>query len=316
MSVVALCGGVGGAKLALGLYRVLGPDHLAVIVNTGDDFDHLGLRICPDLDTVVYTLAGLVDPTRGWGRGDETWSMMDTLDQFGEETWFRLGDRDLALHLIRTQRLRRGESLSSCMRELARLLGVRAAVIPMSDEPIATRVLTEEGTLDFQVYFVARRCAPRVCGVRFDGAERARASAGVLEALGAPDLQALVICPSNPYLSVDPILAVSDIRRALLRRHVPCIAVSPLVGGQAVKGPTAKIMNELNVPATPASIAQHFRGLIDALVIDQSDADLPEDLPVPVFTTRTRMHSLADREELARFVLECSTELASGRACA
>ena len=314
MSVVALCGGVGGAKLALGLSRALPPQALTVIVNTGDDFDHLGLRICPDLDTVLYTLAGLADPDRGWGRRDETWNMMEALEGLGGATWFRLGDRDLALHLVRTQRLRSGDTLSVCMDAVRRQLGIRVRIVPSSDDRIETRVLTDVGELAFQEYFVARRCQPRVRRIGFAGADAARAAPAALEALTCPDLDAIVICPSNPFLSVDPILAVSELRRALIDRRAPCIAVSPLVGGAAVKGPTDKIMRELELATTPGTIGRHFAGLIDGLVIDRSDlppsALIPA--PVPVFATTTLMRTLEDREALARFVLDCAGRMARG----
>jgi LPPG:FO 2-phospho-L-lactate transferase len=306
VTVVALCGGVGGAKLALGLYRVLPSQSLAVIVNTGDDFDLLGLRICPDLDTVLYTLAGLADPQRGWGRREETWNMMHALIELGGPGWFQLGDADLALHLLRSEWLHEGASLSECMARLAEHLRVQATLIPMTDERVATRLSTDSGELAFQEYFVARRCEPRVISIRFLQSNSARAPLAALDALGDAALQAIVICPSNPYLSIDPILAIDDLRRALSARTVPCVAISPLIGGAAVKGPTAKIMSELGLAVSAETIARHYDGLIDALVIDESDMAPVGDLRI--FRARTLMRTLADRDALARFALQCASE--------
>ena len=246
--VVALCGGVGGAKLALGLERLIGAD-LTVVVNTGDDFEHLGLHVSPDIDTVLYTLSGLSDFERGWGRADESWNFMEALGGLGGETWFRLGDRDLAMHVERTRALRGGISLTDFTAATARRLGIAAKILPMSDDSVETVVITADGALPFQRYFVGLQCAPVVKRLEFKNAERAAATSQVLAALRNPDLAAIIVCPSNPYLSVDPILAVSGIRRALDEVTAPIIAVSPLIGGQAVKGPTAKIMAELGVPA-------------------------------------------------------------------
>ena len=300
--VVALCGGVGGAKLALGLYRVLEPGQLSVIVNTGDDFDHLGLHISPDLDTVLYTLAGIADRERGWGRAEETWNFMDALRGRGGESWFQLGDRDLATHITRTQWLREGGALSEFVSQTARALGISARILPMSDDPVRTIVETAEGDLPFQHYFVRRRCEPAVKKIRFEHAAKAVPAPGVLNLLSQPGLRAIVICPSNPYLSVDPILAVPGIRSALLNA-VPVIAVSPIIGGQAVKGPTAKIMRELGIVVNTQAIAAHYRGLIDALVIDEADAADQANNDVPIMRTRTMMKTLEDREQLARDVL-------------
>ena len=309
MSVLALSGGVGGAKLALGLYRVLPPDALRIAVNTGDDFDHLGLRICPDLDTALYTLGDLEHREQGWGRRDETWTMMRVTEALGGETWFRLGDADTALHLHRTQRLRAGERLTSVIAGIASRFGIRAAILPMTDDPVATRVTTDAGDLAFQEYFVRRRCEPRLRAIRFDGADRAHATPEVLAAFADPGLEAIVLCPSNPYLSVDPLLAVPSLRAALVARRVPAIAVSPLIGTNAVKGPTAKIMAELGIESSPAAIAAHYAGLIDALVVDDVDRDAAATLPVTSFATATLMKTLADRTRLASFVLERAREL-------
>jgi LPPG:FO 2-phospho-L-lactate transferase len=307
--VVALCGGVGGAKLAAGLARVLG-ERLVVVVNTADDFEHLGLAISPDIDTVLYTLGGRADKERGWGRADESWRFLSALSELGGETWFQLGDRDLALHVLRTQRLQTGRTLTAIVGEVARRFDIRSTILPMSDDPIRTIVETPEGDLAFQRYFVERRCAPEVLGIRFDGAGEARASAQVREALEAPGLLSVVICPSNPYLSVDPILATPNIRELIEATQAPVVAVSPIIGGAAVKGPTTKIMLELGVPATSQAIAEHYRGLIDGLVIDEADAaerDLPE---IAVKVTRTLMQNDADRDRLAVEALAFADELA------
>jgi len=305
--VVALCGGVGGAKLALGLNRLIGAD-LTVIVNTGDDFEHLGLHVSPDIDTVVYTLGGLSDVERGWGRADETWNFMASLGDLGGETWFRLGDRDLAMHVERTQALRSGTTLTDFTTAMARRLGIAATILPMSDDRIETMVMTEDGPLPFQRYFVGLQCAPVVKQLEFQGAERAIATPQVLSALRNPDLAAVIICPSNPYLSVDPILAVSDIRKALDGVKAPIVAVSPLIGGQAVKGPTAKIMAELGLPADSVTIARHYP-FLSGLLIDQADQGEADKIDMPVHVTSTWMRSLEDRDRLAAECLKFASDL-------
>ena len=316
MSVTALCGGVGGAKLALGLYRTLPRGGLTVIVNTGDDFTHLGLRVCPDIDTVLYTLADLANPEQGWGRRDETWTMMRVLESLGGEPWFRLGDGDLAMHILRTRELAGGASLSEVVGRFQSRLGLSAHILPMTDSGVATRLDTEDGDLGFQEYFVKLRCAPRVRSIRYEGAAAALPAPGVIDALAGDRVEGIVICPSNPYLSIDPILAVPALRAALQARRVPSLVVSPLIGGSAVKGPTAKIMSELGIASSPQAIFEHYRGLADALVIDASDVHAASRVPVPVFATNTLMSSLGDREALARFVSQRIGELAppgSGR---
>jgi LPPG:FO 2-phospho-L-lactate transferase len=308
--VVALCGGVGGVKLALGLERLVGAN-LTVIVNTGDDFEHLGLHVSPDIDTVVYTLGGLSDTERGWGRAGESWNFMEALGALGGETWFRLGDRDLAMHIERTRALRGGTTLTEFTTAMARHLGIAAHILPMSDDRIETLVVTLDGTLPFQRYFVGLQCAPVVKRLEFRNAERAVASREVLTALRNPDLAAIIICPSNPYLSVAPILAVSDIRRLLEKATAPIVAVSPLIGGAAVKGPTAKIMAELGVPADSSSIARHYP-FIDGLIIDETDRNEVGKLDLPVLTTSTWMRSLEDRDRLAAECLDFAARLAAG----
>ena len=301
--VLALCGGIGGAKLALGLYRVLDPNDLTVVVNTGDDFEHLGLHVSPDLDTVLYTLGGVADPERGWGRAEETWQFMNSLRQAGGETWFQLGDRDLATHVLRTEWLKSGRPLSAFASHLCKQFSISARILPMSDDAVSTIVVTDDGDLPFQHYFVKRRCEPAVRAVRFTGAKDATPAAGVCDTILDEALRAIVICPSNPYLSVDPVLAVPGIAPALSTTTAPVIAVSPIIGGRAVKGPTTKIMTELSIPVTTEAIATHYRGLIDGLVVDETDAADADKAGLPVLVTRTLMRDIADRERLARDVI-------------
>jgi LPPG:FO 2-phospho-L-lactate transferase len=309
--VLALSGGVGGAKLALGLARVLPPGQLTVVANTGDDFEHLGLHIAPDLDTLTYVLAGLDNPQTGWGRRDETWSFMATLEALGGETWFRLGDRDLALHVERTRRLKAGETLAAITADVARRLGIASRILPMTDDPVRTRVETREGVLDFQRYFVGRQCAPEVTGFVFDGAALARPQPDVVDTLLDPGLRAVIICPSNPFISIDPILAVPGLRHALAACAAPVVAVSPIIAGRAVKGPTAKMMTELGRKVDPLTVAAHYGGLIDGYVMDDADSQMAALLDLPVETTRTLMQSLDDREALARTVLAFADRIAA-----
>ncbi|MCH9673566.1 MAG: 2-phospho-L-lactate transferase [Gammaproteobacteria bacterium] len=306
--IVALAGGVGGAKLAFGLQAVCSPDELLVVVNTGDDFEHLGLTICPDLDTVNYTLSGRSNRETGWGLSGESWNCLSALETLGAETWFRLGDRDLATHLERTRRLREGQSLSDVTHWLSTQLGVRARVIPMSDDPVRTIVNTPDGALAFQDYFVRRQCEPTVLDFEFRGASAATPHPHLLEALASDRLNATVICPSNPYLSIAPMLAIPGIRDALIASKAPVVAVSPIVGGQAIKGPAAKIMQELKVDPSPAGIAAHYGTLLNGLVVDDLDAetiaasDWPADLAR--LSTDTIMRDDADRTRLATQVID------------
>lgn len=312
--VLALCGGVGGAKLALGLYRTLAPGNLTVVINTGDDFEHLGLHVSPDIDTVTYTLAGLNDEVRGWGLAAESWQFMASLERLGGETWFNLGDRDLATHVLRTVRLKAGESLSEVTAGFTARLGIQARLLPMSDDRVRTRVATPEGDLDFQRYFVERQCKPEVRGLVFDGAEAAKVHPAVLEAIADPSLTAIVICPSNPYLSIDPLLALPGMREAIANAHAPVVAVSPIVGGRAIKGPTAKIMHELGLPVSIGSIARHYQGLIDGLIVDNADAAEALSLDVRVAVTGAVMASGEDRERLARAAVDFAGTLRGGEA--
>jgi LPPG:FO 2-phospho-L-lactate transferase len=312
--VVALCGGVGGAKLAHGLAMALPAEELTIVVNTGDDFEHLGLRICPDLDSVVYALAGLSDPDRGWGRRDETWTFMTALKGLGGESWFQLGDGDLAMHVERSWRLARGASLSQVTAHLCRVLGIGARVLPMSDDPVRTRVLTAEGWLDFQEYFVHRQCRPAVRDFSFDGAAAARAQPDALALLERRDLRAIVICPSNPFVSVEPILALPGMRACVERSQAPVIAVTPIIGGKAIKGPAAKMMAELGLEVSPAAVARRYASLIDAFMLDEADA-LPQPLEgVDFLRAATIMRSPDDRLRLAHAVLEAADALHARRA--
>lgn len=304
MRVLAISGGVGGAKLALGLSTVLDPGQLLIVANTGDDFDHLGLRICPDLDTLMYSLAGLADPVRGWGLADESWACMGALRALDGPDWFNLGDRDIATHLMRGNCLREGLTLSETTARLARALGVRHELAPMSDQPISTVVLTTHGELAFQEYFVRDRCEPAVTGLRFEGARQARPSPALAEWLAAEAPGLVVICPSNPFLSVDPVFAVPGVREALRRHRV--VAVAPIVGGQALKGPAAKMMHELGMPASAAAVAAYYRGRVDLMIIDAVDRDQAEAVRacgMEVLVTNTVMQGFEDKRRLAAEVL-------------
>ena len=310
--VIALCGGVGGAKLAFGLAQVLAPDELTIVVNTGDDFVHLGLHVSPDIDTVVYTLSGLSDRERGWGLAGETWNFMASLRRLGGEGWFNLGDQDLAMHVERTRRLAAGESLSDVTRALAGALGLAHPIVPMSDQPVRTIVQTADGELAFQRYFVGEQCRPVVTGVRFEGVEAAQRSAGFSVALARPDLAAVIVCPSNPYLSIDPILATPGVREALAKLAAPIVAVSPIVGGEALKGPAAKLMRELGVEPGVTAVARHYGGLLDGLVIDARDAADAADLrrlSLEPYVAQTIMTTDEDRVRLARETLGFAAEL-------
>ena len=298
---------MGGAKLVDGLASVMPAEDLTAIVNTGDDFEHLGLSISPDLDTVMYTLAGVANPETGWGRADETWSFLETLETLGGPTWFRLGDRDLALHAERTRRFRQGQTLSEVTADFCEALGIQVQLLPMSDDPIRTIVHTDEGELAFQEYFVARACEPMVRSFEFVGADSAKPAPGVIEAINQAD--SVIFCPSNPWVSLDPILAVPEIGLAVQAR--PTIGVSPIIGGKAIKGPAAKMYMELNVDPSALAVAQHFPQL-DAFVIDSIDADWMEPiraLGMQPFVTQTVMDSTAARKRLAQEILEFIGEL-------
>jgi LPPG:FO 2-phospho-L-lactate transferase len=304
--VLALSGGVGGAKLALGLSRIVPGEKLSIVANTGDDFQHLGLTICPDIDTLIYTLSGLSDQERGWGRTDETWTFMAALQALGGEAWFNLGDGDLALHVHRRTLLDQGLSLSEATARIAGQLGISARILPMSDDAVPTLVDTDQGRLAFQHYFVREQCAPAVTGFVFEGIEDAVPNPDFLASLGDPGLAAIVLTPSNPFVSIDPILALPGVRAALKAARAPIVAVSPIVGGQAIKGPAAKMFGELGVPASAQAVAAHYEDLIDGFVIDHADTDTAaqiEGAGPQVLVTQTVMKDLADRENLGREVL-------------
>jgi LPPG:FO 2-phospho-L-lactate transferase len=307
--VVALCGGVGGAKLAHGLSLALEAQDLSIIVNTGDDFEHLGLKVSPDLDSVLYALAGLSDPVRGWGRVSETWTFMAALKALGEESWFQLGDGDLAMHVERSWRLSKGATLSEVTAHLCGALGIGVRVLPMSDDPVRTRLLTAEGWLDFQEYFVHRQCRPEVREYMFAGALEARAQPGALAALNREDLRAIVICPSNPFVSIEPILAVPGICAAMRRSQAPIVAITPIVGGTAIKGPAAKMMAELGLDVSPAAVARRYTGIIHGFIVDETDP-LPESQPrIKFFSAATLMRSTDDRRRLATSTLQTADAL-------
>jgi LPPG:FO 2-phospho-L-lactate transferase len=304
MNIVALAGGVGGAKLADGLQRVVG-ESLTVIVNTGDDFELHGLRISPDLDTVMYTLAGIANPEMGWGLAGDTFTNLAMLSRYGVEDWFGLGDRDLATHLVRTNMLSAGQTLTEVTQYLSRCLHVPATIVPMTDDRVATTVNTDEGELVFQEYFVHRGWQPVVGGVRFAGIEHACPSAEGLKAIERAEL--IVMCPSNPFVSLDPILSLRGMREKI--EHTPArkIAVSPIVGGEALKGPAAKMFRELGIEPSALAVAQRYRGLVDGFVIDTVDADQESgirDLAMDVLVTDTVMRDESEREKLAREVVE------------
>ncbi|MEX2143534.1 MAG: 2-phospho-L-lactate transferase [Anaerolineales bacterium] len=308
MKVVALAGGVGGAKLAHGLTQVIPAEDLTLIVNTGDDFEHFGLSICPDLDTVCYTLAGLANPNTGWGRADETWNVQQSLAALDAPAWFSLGDRDLATHLERTRRLQAGEALSAITAGFCAAWGVPVTVLPMSDQPVRTMVDSDEGELAFQHYFVRRACQPKVKGFRFSGLEAAKPAPGVLGAINAAQL--IIICPSNPWVSIAPILALGEVRAALAGQ--PIVAVSPIIAGKAVKGPAAKMFAELGITPSALAVARYYGSLLSGLVIDLVDVGQAEgvrELGIIPLVTATLMEDRAGRTRLAAEVLEFGKSL-------
>ena len=302
MNVVVLSGGVGGARFVRGLVDVVGAAGVTVIGNTGDDLEVLGLHVSPDLDSIVYALAGLNDEKRGWGRAEETWHALETVSELGGESWFALGDRDLGVHLVRTQALRAGEPLSSVTARIGRAFGVEATVLPATDDLLRTWIATAAGEFSFQEWFVARGHLDEVDGLRFEGAGAAGAAPGVLDAFAAADL--VVVAPSNPYVSIAPILAVAEIRLAVERRQVPCVAVSPLIGGRAVKGPADRMLARLGGGTSPRHVAACYPGLVDALVVDAADADDLDGLgDVRPIVARTLMSGPAARRRLAEAAL-------------
>lgn len=300
MKIVALAGGVGGAKLVDGLAQLLPPENLTIVVNTGDDFEHLDLYISPDLDTVCYTLAGLANPETGWGRRQETFHLLENLQKLGGPDWFRLGDRDFATHIERTRRLRESQPLSQITRDFCRAWGVQHSILPMSDQPVRTMVdTTEDGELAFQEYFVHRKCEPKVKGFRFAGIETARPAPGVLEAINQAD--AVVICPSNPWVSIDPILAMAGLRSAIAAKYV--VAVSPIIGRQTIKGPAAKMYIELGVQPSALAVARHYGKLLSGFLLDKVDANLVQNISIPTLATNILMKNQDVRRRLAQDVL-------------
>ena len=303
MNVTVLSGGVGGARFVQGLLDAVDPAGVTVIGNVGDDLEVFGLHVSPDVDTLLYTLGGRSDEERGWGVAAETWNARETATELGAETWFQLGDRDLGLHLARAEALARGEPLSQITQRFARVFGIAAAILPATDDRLRTWVETDEGELPFQDWFVRRRHEPEVLGVRFEGAETARAAPGVLEALDEADL--IVIAPSNPFVSIGPVLAVQEIRDAITNRRVPSVAVSPVIGGKAVKGPADKMLNRLKGGTGPFQVTSCYLGLIDALVYDEADGDVDLGDVRPI-VTKTLMTDAASRRRLAEAALEAA----------
>jgi len=306
LRIVALAGGVGGAKLTHGLAQVLPPEDLTIIVNTGDDFEHYGLYICPDLDTVCYTLAGLANPATGWGRVNETWNVIENASKLGGPNWFRLGDQDMGTHLERTRRLNDGQTLTQITEGFCKSWGVKHPVLPMSDQPVRTIVETDEGEMAFQEYFVHRRCEPRVKGFRFDGVEQAEPADGAREALESAD--AVIICPSNPWVSIDPILKVISLTPGFSQRKEEkiIVAVSPIIGGQTVKGPAAKMYREMGIEPSALAVANHYRGVATGFVLDKIDEQLEGavmGLDMRTLVTNTLMNSLDKRSQLAKDML-------------
>jgi LPPG:FO 2-phospho-L-lactate transferase len=304
MKFVALAGGVGGAKLVDGLAQVLPPEDLTVIVNTGDDFHHWGLKICPDLDTICYTLAGISNPETGWGRNNESWNVISEVSQLNGVDWFKIGDRDLATHIERTERLASGQRLSEIVHDFCQAWGVKVKILPMTDDPVSTIVVTaEHGEMAFQEYFVHQRCEPKIKGFIFAGAEYSRPAAGVLEDINKAD--ALIFCPSNPWVSLDPILSVPGMLPAVKSRKIVA-GVSSIVGGATIKGPAAKMFSELNIKPSAFAVAQHFKGTISHFVIDLIDQDLVQsisNLGMKTTIVNTIMKTREDRRKLAADVL-------------
>jgi len=304
MKITALAGGVGASKFLLGLTSVMPPEDVTIIANTGDDIEMFGLRICPDIDTVTYTLAGVIDDRAGWGLRNDTFECLHNLASYGEDTWFNLGDKDLATHIFRTNQLRQGSSVSEITLEVCRRLGVRSTILPMTDEYTPTRVTTDDGEMHFQEYFVRRRCEPRVRSLRFDGIDSARPAPGVLDAITGAD--GVVVCPSNPFISIGPILGVPGVRDALVQTRSKIVAITPIIGGKALKGPAADMLRDLGHEVSAASVAAMYRDFLDIFIVDQSDAGLERDvleLGIEARLADTIMSSLEKKKELASFVL-------------
>ncbi|CAH0992601.1 Phosphoenolpyruvate transferase [Sinobacterium norvegicum] len=313
--VLAVSGGVGGAKLALGLAQVLSAEQLTIVSNTADDFEHLGFSISPDLDTVMYTLAGLNNKELGWGLAGETWSCMESLAHFSDQTWFRLGDKDLATHIYRSAELQKGVSLSRVTEQLCQSLAISHRLLPMTDDRVRTMVQTDQGALAFQHYFVREQCRPVVSGFYFDGIEQAAPQSDVVALLESSSLASIIICPSNPFVSVDPLLKLAGVAAKMAANKAPVIAISPIVGGSAIKGPAAKMFAELGLACTCEGVADFYGELLDGMVIDTVDAAFQpaiEAKGIPCLVTNTVMKSLQDRAELAEQTLAFAEKLSQG----
>jgi LPPG:FO 2-phospho-L-lactate transferase len=311
MKITALAGGIGASKLLLGLANVMPPEDITIIANTGDDIELFGLRICPDIDTVTYTLAGAINEEAGWGLKNDTFECLRWLELYGEAFWFNLGDRDLATHVFRTAALREDRSLTEVTDHIRRSLGVRSTILPMTDAYTPTRVVTDQGEMHFQEYFVRRRCEPRVREIRFDHIESARPSPGVLNAIIEAGL--VIICPSNPFISIGPILAVPGVRESIVKTEATVIAISPIVGGKALKGPAADMLREFGHDVSALGVARLYGSLIDGFVLDEVDSGLARDisaLGVKVFNTNTLMNTLESKKRLAEFALEVAANAA------
>tara|TARA_Y100000748_G_scaffold284896_1_gene267020 strand:+ start:153 stop:1109 length:957 start_codon:yes stop_codon:yes gene_type:complete len=311
--IVALCGGVGGAKLALGLNNALDQKNLSIITNTGDDFLYLGFYICPDIDTVIYTLAGVNNSETGWGREDETWKTLDVLKELGADTWFQLGDKDLALHLFRSKEKRNGELLTTITRRLTNKFGLKTHVLPMSNHPVQTFLETEDGEISFQDYFVRQKCMPKVSNILFKS-KKPVATDAVKRALSDKSLDGIIFCPSNPFLSIDPMLSIKKIRTLIKNQKRPRVAISPIVGHDSVKGPTSKLMNEMGIEVSSVSIAEHYQGLIDGIIIDETDEEQAgkiEEIGIKVKLSKIIVETKEEKIRLAEESIEFIQEIAS-----
>ena len=311
--IVALCGGIGGSKLALGLNNVLDQKNLSIITNTGDDFLYLGFYICPDIDTVIYTLAGVNNKETGWGREDETWKTLDVLEELGADTWFQLGDKDLGLHLFRSKEKRNGELLTTITRRITNKFRLKTNVLPMSNHPVQTFLETEDGEMSFQDYFVKNKCKPKVKNILFKS-KKPVATDAVKRSLMDKNLDGIVFCPSNPYLSIDPILSINRIRKLIENQKKPRIAISPIVGHDSVKGPTSKLMKEMGVEVSSLSIAKHYKGLIDGIIIDHEDekeAQKIREMGIEVKLSKIIVETLEEKMRLAKESLEFIKEIGS-----
>ena len=312
LHVLAISGGVGGAKLALGLSHILAPEQLTIVANTGDDFDYLGLSISPDLDTVMYTLANLSNKQQGWGLADETWSCMEALTKLNAESWFQLGDKDMATHIYRTSRLKEGATLTQVTEELCTSMGIEHRIIPMTDDKVSTIVQTRDGELAFQNYFVKEQCKPSVTGFYFQGIEQAKPQKKLLELIQSDQLSSIIICPSNPFVSVDPLLQLKDIKQLIKQQSAPMVAISPIVGGSAIKGPAAKMFTELGLDCNCVGVAKFYGSLLDGFIIDTIDAKYKtaiEEMGIPCLVTQTVMQSLEDRIQLGKDALNFACSL-------